>query len=189
MEKAGSNPGYAALEEIPEPVSGDRPPWGDPDSWADVNQALADFIDNNRSALEFAFAAAEEVRQAFECLNPVWEELCSATCPDCRDICCTASRVWFEFRDLLLIHLLGLKVPPGQTRANLTEGCRYLTPQGCDRPRLNRPWRCSWYLCQAQVDLISARPPKAQRLVSGAIQRVLDNRQLMTDTFRAALKK
>ncbi len=118
----------------------------------------------------------------------MWEELCSLTYPQCDDNCCTASRVWFEYRDLLFFHLLELEIPPGQTRADLSQGCRYLTPRGCSQPRLIRPWRCSWYLCQAQVDLLAARPPRDQRRLSGAVRTILDNRQIMAEAFEDAVK-
>ena len=163
------------------------PLWGSALDWTSINGELAGLVSENAPTLGPAIRAAQEVRQAMERLIPVWEQLCAATYAQCKDNCCTAQRVWFEFRDLLLFHLLGLAIPPGQTRAVLNAPCRYLTPRGCGLPRLTRPWRCSWYLCQDQVDLLATRPPREQRRVSRLLGSILENRESMELSFRAAL--
>lgn len=185
QQRVDRGPGFVrALKE----AGGETPPWGDPGSWNRVNGGLAAMVRGLGERLEPAYSAAQEVCRAMEAMIPVWEELCALTYATCRDNCCTASRVWFEYPDLLLFHLLGLAIPPGQTRSDLTQPCRYLTPMGCSQPRLIRPWRCSWYLCQAQLDLLTTRPPREQRRISATLQRILDNRRRMTEAFEAALR-
>ena len=167
------------------PESKDEPPWGEPEVWVQTNRDLDLAIRENRSGLDRAFEAAQEVRRAMEYLIPIWDDLCSATYPHCDNNCCTAQRVWFELRDLLLFHLLELEIPPGQTRIKLSDPCRYLSPRGCSLPRMTRPWRCSWYLCQAQLDLLSTQPPKAQRRFSRTLNAILENRAIIMESFRA----
>ena len=188
MNQTLPGPGSGALPQALEPAPGEVPPWGGPGPWSRVNRELAALVQGRRGRLGPAFRAAEEVRQAMNLMIPVWEDLCARTYPKCRDNCCTASRVWFEYPDLLLFHLLGFEIPPGQTRSDLSQPCRYLTEEGCSQPRLVRPWRCSWYLCQDQLDLLADRPPREQRRISATLRRVLDNRRLMTEAFEAVVR-
>ncbi len=187
MVKTGSSLLAVFLAEPELRVEAEGPPWSGPEAWAGVNQELACLIRGNRPDLDRAVQAAEAVRQGMGHLIPVWESLCAATQQQCQDNCCTAQRVWFDFRDLLLFHLLGLAIPPGQTRADLSEPCRYLSSRGCSLPRLTRPWRCSWYLCQPQVELLAAQPPKEQRRFSRLLRSVLENREEMDSSFRTAV--
>ena len=95
-------------------IGEDAPLWGSVLDWTSINGELAGLVSDNAPNLGPAFRAAQEVRQAMERLIPVWEQLCAATYAQCQDNCCTAQRVWFEFRDLLLFHLLGLAIPPAR---------------------------------------------------------------------------
>ncbi|MGD8369513.1 MAG: hypothetical protein PVG78_17885 [Desulfobacterales bacterium] len=83
-------------------------------------------------------------------LTPVMEDLAAAACIRCPAPCCLAARIWFDAKDLLLLHLSDRPLPPGQTIATMTDRCRYLGPRGCRLSRLDRPWVCTWYLCPTQ---------------------------------------
>lgn len=105
----------------------------------------------------------EAIRAAYDWLEPLMERYCHITCPACSDICCQATRVFFNHTDLLVILAMGFDPPPGQTRLRASEPCRYLRQAGCTLKRTLRPYVCVWYLCEAQMKLYGEEPASIQR--------------------------
>jgi len=160
-----------------------EPPWGEPGEWRRINRALAGPCAGRGKELEGPLAQARRLAAALEDLFPLLEGLCARTCPSCQDPCCLAARVWFDLPDLISLHLLKKPLPPGQTRDSLSQPCRYLTPTGCALPRPTRPWRCTWYLCSGQMELVSAWPPREQRRLSRIFQEALQARAALAEAF------
>lgn len=165
------------------------PPWGDPGEWQEVHERLAALIGNRWCAVAGPVLAAKNVESELGLLGPVMDSLCEPTCPTCADICCLAEKVWFDRLDLLQFHLAGRPIPEGQTRAALGEPCRYLSPTGCTQPRLIRPWRCTWFICEAQLAIIRTKPAREQRRISESINRLLAWRQRMAADMGELLEK
>lgn len=126
------------------------PPWKTSEEWNEINRNITDLIRNNRSSLTDASAIAEAIREKLESLFPIMDELCATTCPSCREVCCSLARVWFDYSDLLFLHMVGAPLPPAQPVENISTNCRYLTPAGCELPRLSRPWLCTLFMCRPQ---------------------------------------
>lgn len=126
------------------------PPWGQAAVWEEANFTLAEFIRQNRPYLRRAEAATRQLAQQLHGLYPLLDGLCRSTCRYCPDPCCLRALVWFDFGDLIFMHLQGLTIPEGQLISRSGETCRYCGPRGCRLPRLKRPWICIWYLCPAQ---------------------------------------
>ena len=105
-----------------------------------------------RRELGQAARNAAAIRAHLENLFPVLDDLCRATCPDCRDSCCRKATVAFDHADLIFLLLTGQTVPGCHPRAQASAGaaCTFLSPAGCRLPRLQRPWICTWYLCPTQ---------------------------------------
>lgn len=139
------------------------PPWHTPELWHEANRAVVSRIFHRRSVLQPAAVAAGRILILLDTLEPDMERLCAATCRFCPEPCCQTARVWFDLRDLLLLHFTGRAIPPGQPITVSTETCRYLGPSGCRLPRASRPFVCTWYLCPLQKR-IARRSNAAQRL-------------------------
>lgn len=130
------------------------PPWGAAAAWQAAERSLAQAVGRHRPRLAAAAARAAEVRVLLEQLTPVMTALGSLTCSRCLSSCCERARVWFDFRDLLYLHLSGQPRPPAQLRRRLHDPCRYLDAAGCRLSRPLRPWVCIWYLCPQQTTLL-----------------------------------
>ena len=129
--------------------------------WISTNGALLAWLESRGPALSVARGIAESIRKQLEALFPLMDDLSRATCPWCPEPCCIVTRVWFDFRDLLLLHLLAVPVPPGPIGRRSGIPCRYLRAHGCRLPRLLRPWACSQYVCGTQRRFLAKTRGKA----------------------------
>jgi len=131
-------------------------------------------------------AAAGAIRSARDWLDRLLEQYCQITCPACPDVCCHATRVFFNRTDLLAILALGLNPPPGQTRSVACAPCRYLTPAGCSLERILRPYVCVWYLCEAQMDLFGKEPASVQRRFTATLESLRRARLRLESLFEGS---
>ena len=118
--------------------------------WVDTNQALGGILAKAADDLLIAKEHAHSIWLSLQSLNPIMAELCRLSCPWCPNPCCIVNRTWYDFQDLLYLHLTGQRLPPGQVNAGGHTPCRYLGPRGCRVPRNSRPWACTVYLCGVQ---------------------------------------
>jgi hypothetical protein len=111
------------------------------------------------------------------------DDLCLETCPRCPDPCCLKASPWFDFRDLIFLHLHALAIPPGQTIKTMASTCRYSSKNGCTLDRISRPWICTWYLCPVQAANINVRRSHQKKGLLTAINEIKDTRKEMEDEF------
>ncbi|CAB5137190.1 hypothetical protein D3OALGA1CA_3618 [Olavius algarvensis associated proteobacterium Delta 3] len=146
-------------------------PWAGTESpWTSSNKALGRFIEHHRSDLKAGHSAAQTIRSHLASLFNVMDELCRNCCPWCPDPCCIVNKVWFDFRDLLFLHLLKLPIPPAQLNCGHHQACRYLAHRGCRIPRIIRPWACTRYLCATQRRFLD----RLDGAVTSELQRTTD---------------
>ena len=126
------------------------PPWGTVSKWEKVNQGLNYLIKKHKKKLSLVFDLAREIEKELELIFPVQDKLCLLTCSNCPDPCCLNATVWFDFKDLLFIHLTGFFVPHHQLIEKRGDQCTYHSPKGCRLHRLARPWTCTLYFCPSQ---------------------------------------
>jgi len=103
------------------------------------------------------------IAEGIRSMDGVMTRYCELTCPFCEDPCCTGLKVFYNQADMLYLVTLGEELPPGQTRAQAAEPCRYLAPDGCLLPRIIRPYVCVWFICEAQMELFQAESAASQR--------------------------
>jgi hypothetical protein len=121
-----------------------------------VNQALTRLASNPKiKGLEDLKFSAMVMTAEMNKLDKLMEGLCKRTCPDCLGVCCQARNIYYDFSDLLYIHLSQTPIPSRQTRRGPEEPCHYLTSMGCSIPRPQRPFICSWFICSDQEEIIS----------------------------------
>jgi len=126
-------------------------PWYTTGLWKTANRAISHTIDRNLCALSDAQRLALEIKSALKALFPLMDGLCIKSCPDCDAICCSHAFVWFDFRDLLFLHLADIVIPQKQLRKLRGDHCLYHCATGCQLERIQRPFICTWYLCPSQT--------------------------------------
>ena len=161
-------------------------PWNKPVLWQEANASLSRCMQCSRHKMDEPFRLADRLGTRLLEIAPPLDRLCSTTCPNCTDICCQRAWVWFDFKDLLFLHLAGVAVPAGQLMSRRGDRCRYSGPDGCQLSRLQRPFVCTWYLCPAQTHILNQQPKEKQR-ISAALQQIKETRRRMEDRFIKAI--
>ena len=101
---------------------------------------------------------ARRLKDSLETVFPLLESLCDRTCADCQAPCCHIATVWFDYKDLIFMHLSNQALAVAQLTRSRDGVCSCCGPSGCHLPRLSRPWTCSWYLCPTQKNLLGEMP-------------------------------
>lgn len=165
------------------------PPGGcDPDpKWIESNRALGRLIDLHRPMLGRVFKTAEKICRGMTSMHPMLDALCVLTCPSRPMSCCLFNKVWFDFNDLLFIHLTGQPLPPLQITMSPGEACDYLAHGGCLLPRLSRPWACTLYVCGARRRALKKTVRFKETELETSIQSIAAARQDMEAEFIRAI--
>ncbi len=176
-------PGFKSAESKGNDFNQILPPWGSLTDWSEANRSLAHLIKLRRVDLKLAMMQARRIQDCLESMFALMDDLCAATCLFCPDPCCLNAKVWFDFRDLLFLHLSAQQIPQSQIRLNLKETCRYHGPRGCTLSRILRPWVCTWYLCPAQVANFHQKPLAVQKNYKQTVKAVKVSRKEMEAEF------
>jgi hypothetical protein len=126
-------------------------PWQEPAKWEAANACLKATLKSKGKALSSLQITARWMQGIILSLDGFLTDLCAQTCPHCSDNCCRHATIWYDFRDLLYLHLGDLPSPPAQPQ----QPCRYLLSNGCCLPRIQRPFICLWYLCPDQKAVLT----------------------------------
>ena len=155
-----------------------------PGKWVATNRELGGLIRRHGRGLQPAAAVAAGIRAELEAIFPLIDAVCQRTCPWCPDPCCIVTRVWYDFIDLLFLHLIEAPLPPGPLAYRLEDPCRYLASRGCRLPRLIRPWGCTQYTCPVQYTSLRHFDPAAEKKLDGALGRVRESRYQLEAEFQ-----
>ncbi len=166
---------------MPSPVF--APPWRSLDQWHEANWSVDYLIKLHGPQLNPLATVVHDIKATLDLIFPMLDDLCAYTCPWCPDPCCLTATVWFDLSDLLFMHLTGQEVPPSQPQQDLKISCRYIGPRGCTLPRIGRPWICSWYLCDSQLNKLRKKDPISQDTFGKAIQDIKAKRKEMEEAF------
>lgn len=153
--------------------------------WIDTNRSLGRVLDRAEDYLYAARDLAVSILQSLKNLEPVMEVLCRNSCPWCPNPCCIVNCTWYDFQDLLFLHLSGQHLPPAQVKTGNGEACRYLGPKGCRIHRTSRPWACIVYLCGVQQRCLN----KVDSAKAGPFSRSLESVRTTRHDLEAAVTK
>jgi len=159
------------------------PPWRTKSDWQEANRRIDDRIQQNSGKLSSAAALAASARVRLMSIFDLLDDLCMETCPRCPDPCCLNASPWFDFRDLLFLHLNALPIPFGQPIEAFSATCCYYSPRGCTLARISRPWICTWYLCPVQTANLKKRRAYPSKDLTFAINEIKVFRKEMEETF------
>lgn len=160
-------------------------PWSHPADWLAAQRSIHFHLNRHGGARETLSPLTREMGRLMQDLAFQMDTLCAHTCIHCPDPCCLTASVWFDFRDLLCLHLLGNPIPIGQPASGYREPCRYITPRGCGLPRSIRPWICTWYRCPAQSRWLKKQSGQAGRGVAASLERMKTCRLKLEKRFLA----
>jgi len=162
------------------------PPWGLDREWKEANRSFKIHIDRYRSELGSVFLSAQDVRNRLALISSLLHTLALETCRFCPGSCCQTASPWYDFRDLLFLHLTDVIVPERQLLQQRNDICRYESPAGCRLERLQRPFVCTWYLCPAQKRELDERTAE-KKIVFVTLQEIKSLRKEMEISFIKAL--
>jgi hypothetical protein len=146
-------------ESISTPLPPNAPllPWGSSTQWKEAHHSVNIHLRRYPNDWNELLLVAHTLENRLTALFPILDDLCINSCPWCPQPCCLAAKVWFDFKDLLFLHLNRLPIPLAQPINDLKTTCRYFSHRGCVLPRINRPWICTWYLCPVQTAILRKR--------------------------------
>jgi len=147
--------------------------------WKKTNCALARLLICHHRELKAAIAIAVNIGRGIDGLSEQMAMLCRRTCRFCPEPCCITNTVWFDFRDLLLFHLLELHIPVCQAVSDVNDSCPFLSHGGCRLPPQNRPWMCIQYLCPAQLTILEGQRFSAATTIREEIEMIERQRAKM----------
>ena len=106
---------------------------------------------------------ALQFKQAFAIMDPFIQEYTAKVCPYCGTVCCCNKHGFPEFADVVAIIAMGGTVP--QYDLSVDEGalCQFIGEKGCVLPRVERPYRCTWYFCEPLLLQIEIGPARKYR--------------------------
>ena len=160
-------------------------PWDSKPFWAAANFSLQHLCARHQAALGSVRETARQLKSCLESLFPVLDTLCRQSCAACQAPCCHVATVWFDYKDLLFMHLSCQALALEQLSRDSEGICRCCGPSGCRLPRLSRPWTCSWYLCPTQKNLLAGMPRETVLRYETSVAAVKQlRRQLETDFIR-----
>ena len=159
-----------------------------PEAWLQSQRALGSLIRRCWRDLAPAVRVAACIRRGLETLFPCIEDICRHTCPWCPEPCCIVTAVWYDFIDLIGLHLSQMPLPPGPLANRLGEPCRYLSPRGCRLPRRLRPWGCIQYTCATQWNHLHRHRPAEAEELGDALSGLRDLRYQLEREFRRGIE-
>jgi hypothetical protein len=106
------------------------PPWGSRPVWQEANRSIDIHIYGYRAEFGPAVTIAREIRSRLASIFPFLDHLCMATCRCCPEPCCLTASPWYDFRDLLFLHLNLIEIPRSQPVDGYKDTCCYLSPPG-----------------------------------------------------------
>jgi hypothetical protein len=162
-------------------------PWSHPTGWREVHQSILFHLDRHRHVREALLPLAREIEKCLKATAPKMDMICAHTCTHCPEPCCLAASVWYDFRDLLSLHLAGKPIPIGQPIAGYRGTCRFIANTGCSLPRSIRPWICTWYLCPVQTRWLKKQPGAAGRRLLKSLNEMKFRRAELEKRFVAVV--
>jgi hypothetical protein len=158
-------------------------PLGSSAQWKEAHQSLSYHLCGSSNVWNKALVVAELLETRHKALFPILDELCINTCPRCPEPCCLTAKIWFDFKDLLYLHLARKPVPLNAPLAALDDTCRYSGHKGCMLPRSSRPWICTWYLCPVQTAILRKRDSRQYDAFNRIVREIKCLRQALEEEF------
>jgi len=106
---------------------------------------------------------AKDLREAFDLVSPFIEKHTAIVCPGCENVCCKDKHARYDENDIIFLTALGIDIPSDDPGLEESDGCRYMTDKGCELERWIRPYRCTFFFCDALLKSLEEEDPKLYR--------------------------
>ncbi len=131
---------------------------------------------NENVRVEDMKSLAEDVKAAFEVLSPYIQTYTAVVCPDCENVCCKDKHGRYDDNDLYFLNAMDAVLPPDFEGLKESDPCRYMTECGCDLERWRRPYRCTFFFCDALLKCVDEGDPKLSRAFNEYLKYLTDAR-------------
>ncbi|RUM88969.1 MAG: hypothetical protein DSZ23_03835 [Thermodesulfatator sp.] len=132
------------------------------DFWKKIHY-LRNFFSEHADKLEKVRQKALVMKQCYDDFDPFIEYYTSRVCPYCGTVCCANKFGFPEFADIITFLSLGLTIPAYNLNVDGEAICQFIGDKGCVLPRIQRPYRCTWYFCDPLMVQIDIGPAKKYR--------------------------
>lgn len=138
---------------------------------------------NNRNHIqtEKRTELSNELKSAFSAVSPFIEKHTSIVCPVCEKVCCIDKHGRYESNDLVFLRPLGVDIHHNPSEREETDPCRFLNEKGCSRERWQRPFRCTFFFCDALLKSLEDDNAKLYRAFVAFLQHLVYVRQKLLD--------
>lgn len=124
---------------------------------------------------------AREIRETLDTLSPFIEKHTSIVCHDCHEVCCADRHGLYDRDDLIFLNALGIEVSQGGPAYDDNESCRNITEHGCKLERWMRPYRCTFFFCDALLKNLQNDNAKLYRAFNSYFNHLISLRQRLTE--------
>lgn len=163
--------------------------WRDGRRWQHAAELLAAWLKENKTTAGILRRHSELVRSGIAAIDPFIEQLTTAVCPKCLEVCCRWENCRYDAMDLVYLLTMGTAAPV-YTEGLPDQGpCLYLASLGCTIERIKRPFRCTWHFCAALVTHMAQRPQKPVRSFSIRFQEIQAIRQEMMALLLGSIRQ
>ena len=112
--------------------------------------------------------------ESFKKLSPYIEKHTGLVCPHCVKVCCANKHGTPEREDFTFYRALGAEARPAFGPPD--EVCSLLGKTGCELPRRQRPFRCTWYFCEPLLESMRRGGGREYRLFVAELAKLVELR-------------
>ncbi len=124
---------------------------------------------------------AEELKSFFSHISPYIEKHTAIICPDCKNLCCRDKHGRYDKYDIVFLEALGIDPRQEQNGRGETDSCHYINETGCSLERWMRPYRCTFFFCDALLESLENDNAKFYRSFRMYLEQLVSLRQKLLD--------
>jgi hypothetical protein len=120
---------------------------------------------------------ARGLKEAFNTVSPFIEKHTAIVCPECEKVCCADRHGRYDSNDLLFLESLGADIPQFSDERKENDACRFINETGCSLERWMRPYRCTFFFCDALLKSLESDNAKLYRAFIDYFQHLVSLRR------------
>ncbi len=124
---------------------------------------------------------ADELKEAYDIVSPFIEKHTAIVCPDCESVCCKDKHGRYDENDHAFFKALGIDSSQDTSDREESDRCRYMTEMGCDLERWMRPYRCTFFFCDALLKSLEDDNSKLYRTFMEYFKYMVSTRKNLLD--------
>jgi hypothetical protein len=118
-----------------------------------------------------------DLKEAFNTVSPFIEKHTAIVCPECEKVCCADKHGRYDSNDLLFLESLDADIPQYTDERKEDDACRFINETGCSLDRWMRPYRCTFFFCDALLKSLESDNAKLYRAFIDYFQHLVSLRR------------